>query len=128
MLQKKFLVIFRKFLFPPFLILFNYRRRCSRIIYLFFLFLLLFFLYLLLSNLQYWLNNWFNNWFYDWFLMLVYKIQQLLHSLIASLMWSFHCVDLVCWLVRLLVGGKPSRPFHATQYVILTYTFMLLLQ
>jgi hypothetical protein len=26
--------------------------------------------------------------------VLVYKIQQLLHSLIASLMWSFHCVDL----------------------------------
>ena len=60
--------------------------------------------------------------------VLVYKIQQLLHSLIASLMWSFHCVDLVCWLARLLVGGKYSRPFHATQYVMLTYTFMLLLQ
>ena len=26
--------------------------------------------------------------------VLVYKIQPLLHSLIASLMWSFHCVDL----------------------------------
>ena len=26
--------------------------------------------------------------------VLVYKIQQLLHSLIASIMWSFHCVDL----------------------------------
>ena len=26
--------------------------------------------------------------------LLVYKIQPLLHSLIASLMWSFHCVDL----------------------------------
>ena len=45
-------------------------------------------------------------------------------------MWSFHSADLrpVCWLARLLVGGKPSRPFHATQYVMLTYTFMLLLQ
>ena len=27
-------------------------------------------------------------------ILLVYKIQPLLHSLIASLMWSFHCVDL----------------------------------
>jgi hypothetical protein len=45
-------------------------------------------------------------------------------------MWSIHCVDLrpVCWLARLLVSEKPSCPFHATQYVMLTYTFILLLQ
>ena len=35
------------------------------------------------------------NGFRPWDLeVLVYKIQQLLHSLIASIMWSFHCVDL----------------------------------
>ena len=42
--------------------------------------------------------------------VLVYKIQPLLHSLIASLMWSFHCVDLRPLLVSALTRRWETFP------------------